>query len=109
VNVLHVRELTQGAAVIRDMALIKVRADTQSRPAIVQLAELFHSRVVDVTPDVLIVEITGTQPKIDGLQKVLEPFGILEMVRTGVVAMTRGATDEPEQSQFFQNAAGAEH
>jgi acetolactate synthase-1/3 small subunit len=103
VNVLHVRELTTGA-VIRDMALIKVRADTQSRPAIVQLAELFHSRVVDVTPDVLIVEITGTQPKIDGLQKVLEPFGILEMVRTGVVALPRGATDEPEKSQFYPSA-----
>ena len=103
VNVLHVRELTTGA-VIRDMALIKVRADAATRPGIVQLAELFHSRVVDVTPDVLIIEITGTQPKIDGLQKVLEPYGILEMVRTGVVAMPRGATDEPEQSEFFPSA-----
>jgi acetolactate synthase-1/3 small subunit len=100
VNVLHVRELTTGA-VIRDMALIKVRADASTRPAIVQLAELFHSRIVDVTPDVLIIEITGTQPKIDGLQKVLEPYGILEMVRTGVVAVPRGNVDEPAQSQFF--------
>ena len=103
VNVLHVRELSEGA-VIRDLALIKVRADTATRPAIVQMAELFKGRILDLTPEVLIIEMTGTQAKIDGLQKVLEPYGILEMVRTGVVAMPRGTTDEPEQSQFFPSA-----
>jgi acetolactate synthase-1/3 small subunit len=86
------------------MALIKVRCDQVNRPAIIQIAEVFHSRVVDMTPDVAIIEITGTQPKIDGLHKVLEPYGILEMVRTGVVAMTRGAGDEPEKSQSFPSA-----
>jgi acetolactate synthase-1/3 small subunit len=104
VNVLHVRELTQGTAVIRDLALVKVRADTQTRPAVVQLVELFHARVVDVTPEVLVVEITGTQPKIDGFQKVMEPYGILEMVRTGVVAMPRGADEDATQSQFYPSA-----
>jgi acetolactate synthase-1/3 small subunit len=108
VDVLHVRELTTGA-VIRDMALIKVRCDQANRPAIIQIAEVFHSRVVDMTTDVAIIEITGTQPKIDGLQAVLEPYGILEMVRTGVVAIARGNVDEPAQSDFFPTTSTEQH
>jgi acetolactate synthase-1/3 small subunit len=75
--------------VVRDLALIKVRADQKSRSEILQVAEVFRARVVDVSPEALIFEITGSEDKINGLVDVLRPFGILEMARTGVVAMAR--------------------
>lgn len=91
VNVLYVEDVTDEAAVVRELALVKVKAPPASRAEILQLAQVFRARVVDVAPAALMVEITGTQDKIDGLLEVLRPFGILEMVRTGAVAMTRGA------------------
>ena len=75
---------------IRDLALIKVAADRESRPAIMQLAEVFGARVVDVAPESLVIEMAGSEAKIDGLLDVLRPYGVLEMVRTGRVAMSRG-------------------
>jgi acetolactate synthase-1/3 small subunit len=90
VNVLRVDEL-DGGAVVRDLALIKVRATPDARTQVLQLCEVFRARVVDVAPDKLIIEITGTQSKIDGFVDVLRPFGIEEMVRTGAIAMTRGS------------------
>lgn len=90
VNVLYVADVTGAAAVVREMALIKVAADNGKRAEILQLCEVFRARVVDVAPDSLSLEITGAQDKIDGLIDVLRPFGLLEMVRTGVVAMLRG-------------------
>jgi acetolactate synthase-1/3 small subunit len=96
VNVLFVKDVTEQATVVRDLALIKVRADASLRPAIMQLCDVFRARVVDVAPDAMIVEITGTQDKLDGLLEVLRPFGILEMVRTGAIAMTRGAEAQPK-------------
>ena len=85
---------------VRDLALIKVSADAQTRPAILQLAEVFGARVVDVAPASLVIEMAGSEAKIDGLLEVLRPHGVLEMVRTGRVAMARGvgsrtATSEP--------------
>jgi len=77
--------------VTRDLAMIKVSANIENRSHVLQLAHVFRSRVVDVSTDSIIVEITGTEDKIDGLLEVLRPYGILEMVRTGRVAMARGA------------------
>lgn len=91
VNVLLVENITALAAVSRDLALIKVSATAESRSHILQLAHVFRARVVDVAPGSIIVEITGTEDKIDGLLEVLRPYGVLEMVRTGRVAMSRGA------------------
>jgi acetolactate synthase I/III small subunit len=91
VNVLYVEDLSSAATVTRDLALLKVSATTETRPQILQLADVFRARAVDVTPDALVLEMTGAAEKIDGLIEVLRPFGILEMVRTGIVAMTRGA------------------
>jgi len=91
VNVLRVQDVTYVPTVMRDMAMIKVRAPTDRRPQVLQVCEVFRARVIDVDPESLVVEITGTEDKIRGLVEVLEPFGILEMVRTGRVAMTRGA------------------
>jgi acetolactate synthase-1/3 small subunit len=89
VNVLYVADVTDAAAVVREMALIKVSAHNGQRAEILQLADVFRARVVDVGPDSLSLEITGAQDKIDGLLDVLQPFGVLEMVRTGAVAMLR--------------------
>lgn len=90
VNVLRVENITDQPAVMRDLALIKVRADAQTRPSLLQLVEVFRGRAVDVTSESVIVEITGTEDKIEGMLDVLRPYGIIEMVRTGVVAMSRG-------------------
>ncbi len=91
VNVLLVENITALASVARDLAMIKVSATADSRSHILQLAHVFRARVVDVAPESIIVEITGTEDKIDGLLEVLRPYGVLEMVRTGRVAMSRGA------------------
>ena len=90
VNVLRVTDLTAEAAVVRELTLIRVRADQETRTHIMQLVDTFRAKVVDVAPDSLIIEATGTEEKIDGLMGVLEPYEVLEMVRTGRVAMSRG-------------------
>ncbi len=91
VNVLRVENITAKPGVFRDLALIKVAATAESRTHIMQLVDVFRARVVDVAPDSLIIEITGTEDKIDGLLEVLRPYGVMEMVRTGRVAKSRGA------------------
>lgn len=93
VNVLYVADVTEAAAIVREMAIIKVAAGNR-RAEILQLCEVFRARIVDVAPDSLSLEATGTQDKIDGLVDVLRPFGIIEMVRTGAVAMLRGQADQ---------------
>lgn len=90
VHVVRVEDITERAAVVRDLALIKVSADGQNRPSIMQLAEVFGARIVDVAPESLVIEMVGSEAKIDGLLEVLRPYGVLEMVRTGRVAMARG-------------------
>jgi acetolactate synthase-1/3 small subunit len=90
VNVLRVDDVTDSPSVIRDLALIKVAATAETRAQVMQLVEVFRARIVDVATESVIVEITGTEEKIEGLIDVLRPLGIIEMVRTGIVAMTRG-------------------
>src|SRR5512141_2247760 len=82
VNVLRVEDTTRRPCVTRELALIKVRADQASRAHVLQLADVFRARVIDVGTEALIFEITGPRDKIDGLTEVLAPYGILEMVRT---------------------------
>jgi len=103
VNVLRVENITNDPAVVRDLALIKVRADEHKRPSVLQVVDVFRGRVVDVSSEAVIVEITGTEDKIDGLVDVLRPYGIIEMVRTGVVAMGRGP-ESPSLSPEFVHA-----
>jgi len=95
VNVIHVADLADQPTVSRDLALVKVSATPERRSEIMQLVEVYRSRIVDVNTDSLIVEITGDHEKIDSFVDVLRPFGILEMVRTGVVAMARGSGPAP--------------
>ena len=75
----------------RDLALIKVKAGDGKRSEIMQLVDVYRARIVDVTNESLVVEITGTEDKIESMVDILRPFGIIEMVRTGVVSMTRGS------------------
>jgi acetolactate synthase-1/3 small subunit len=90
VNVLSVEDITDRASIARDLALIKVSVDADRRGEVLQLCEVFRARAVDVGPTTLVVEVSGTQDKIMGLVNILQPFGILEMVQSGTVAMTRG-------------------
>jgi acetolactate synthase-1/3 small subunit len=94
VNVLSVEDITKSPNIVRDLALIKVVAPPEKRTEVLQLCQVFRARAVDVGPDALVVEITGTQDKIMGLLTILEPFGVLEMVQSGTVAMTRGAISD---------------
>jgi acetolactate synthase-1/3 small subunit len=91
VNVLRVDNVTAQSTVERDLALIKVTAKNGKRSEIMQLVDVYRARIVDVTNESLVVEITGTEDKIESMVEVLRPFGIIEMVRTGVVSMTRGS------------------
>lgn len=90
VNVIQVEDLTEKKMVSRDLALIKVNTGSEKRAEIFQMVEVFRARVVDVTNHSLIIEITGDSDKIDGFVELLKPLGIIEMVRTGAVAMERG-------------------
>jgi acetolactate synthase I/III small subunit len=92
VHVRRVEDVTRVASVCRDLAMVKVASDAASRSEIMQLVDVFRARVVDVTADSLIIEITGTEDKVDGLVDMLRPYGVLEMARTGRVSMARGAT-----------------
>ena len=90
VNVIQVEDVTNYPDVSRDLALIKVRVDNQTRGEVMQLCDIFRARIVDATRETVIVEITGDDQKITSMVELLRPIGIMEMVRTGVVTMTRG-------------------
>jgi acetolactate synthase-1/3 small subunit len=86
-----IEEATPDRAVYRELALIKVAADQASRSAVIQLVDIFRAQVVDVAQTSLTVEITGDEDKVDSLVRLLRPYGIKELARTGRVAMLRGS------------------
>jgi acetolactate synthase-1/3 small subunit len=90
VNVLFVENITTKPSISRDLAMIKVSATHEARSHVLELANVFRARVVDVAPESLTIEITGGEEKVDALLEALRPHGVLEMVRTGIVAMRRG-------------------
>jgi acetolactate synthase-1/3 small subunit len=90
VDVLAVQALQPDAMVSRELALIKVRADPATRAAIMQVVDVFRGQVVDVGKESLMVEITGDERKVGALLEVLGDYGILEVARTGAVALARG-------------------
>ncbi len=91
VPVMDVQDVTHAPTVARDLALVRVRCTPAGRTEIADLVSIFRGKVVDVAEDSVIVEVTGDVKKVDGLVELLRPRGILEMVRTGKVAMVRGA------------------
>ena len=90
INVIDVQDVTEAPCVIRETALVKIKAGATERGQIMDVAEMYRARIVDVATETLIVEVTGEADKVESLIAVLEPFGILEIMRTGKVAMTRG-------------------
>ncbi len=90
--------------VSRDLAMIKVSATSENRSEIMQMVDVFRARIVDVTNSSLIVEITGDEDKIDSFVEVMRPMGIIEMVRTGAVAMARGAGSLLNDQYVLQTA-----
>ena len=92
VDVLKVQAMPATGAIEHELALIKVRATDRSRTELIKVVELYKGRVLDVAPDALIVEYGGTEQEVDALIALLGGYGIRELVRTGVIAMTRGAS-----------------
>ena len=90
IDVVGVSDITGSASVSRELALINVRATPASRGEIIQIVNLFRAAIVDVGTESMVVEITGEEDKINALYNLLEPCGVIEMLRTGVVAMVRG-------------------
>lgn len=91
VNVLKIVELDPASSVQRQLLLVKVRAERAQRAHVLETVNLFRARVVDVAPETLTIEATGTADKIDALLRDLEPYGIKEMVQSGLVAVGRGS------------------
>ena len=91
VNVIKIVELEPAASVQRELLLVKVRADLQTRSHVLETAQLFRAKVVDVAPDAVTIEVTGNPEKLDAFLRVLEPFGIRELVQSGLVGIGRGA------------------
>lgn len=93
VDVVDVKPLADDESVCRELILIKVRADATNRSAIIAIADIFRAKVVDVAVDSLIIELTGSQSKLDACTKLLEGYEILELARTGITGLSRGAED----------------
>jgi acetolactate synthase I/III small subunit len=91
VNVIKIVELDTTASVQRELLLVKVKADLETRSHVLETVQLFRAKVVDVAPDAVTIEATGTADKLDALIRVLEPFGIKELVQSGMVAVGRGS------------------
>ncbi|KKG77225.1 acetolactate synthase [Methanosarcina mazei] len=90
IDVIKVSDIGSDDAVERELALIKVSADVDTRSEIMQIANIFRAKIVDVAPKSMTVEVTGDENKIQAIEKLLRQFGIKEMVRTGKIAMVRG-------------------
>jgi acetolactate synthase-1/3 small subunit len=91
VNVIKIVELDNTASVQRELLLVKVRADLSARSQVLEVVQLFRAKVVDVAADAVSIEATGTVEKLDAFIRVLEPFGIRELVQSGMVAVGRGS------------------
>lgn len=89
INVIEVVDFKEGQAVERELVLIKIKADSRSRTEIIQIVDIFRAKIINVAPDSVIVEITGDEGKINGFLSLIEGFGVIEIARTGKLAMRR--------------------
>jgi len=107
VDVVRVSDLSNEAVVYRELAMVRVRATSQTRSEIMQLVDIFRANIIDVASDSLIIEVTGDEDKIDSLQKLLKGFGLMEVMRTGRVAMLRGNASAAQESGRRRSPNGA--
>ncbi|APH39665.1 MULTISPECIES: acetolactate synthase small subunit [Methanohalophilus] len=91
IDVIRVTDLGADESVERELALIKVKSDKDTRAEIIQIVDIFRARIVDVASKSITIEVTGDEEKIAAIEKLLKPFGIKELVRTGRIALTRGS------------------
>ncbi|MBR6935261.1 MAG: acetolactate synthase small subunit [Clostridia bacterium] len=96
-----VKVLDADALVSRELTLIKVRADAAARSEIIDIAQVFRARIIDLTPDALTIELTGDGGKTDALLDMLRPYGVIEMARTGIVALDRGSESISDSPYVF--------
>jgi acetolactate synthase-1/3 small subunit len=93
VNVLKIRDLEPDETLARELALFKVAADGSARAEVMQICEIFRAHIVDVNKRAVVAEVTGTQEKIDAFEQLVRPFGLIEMARTGEIAIARGRSE----------------
>jgi acetolactate synthase-1/3 small subunit len=93
VNVLKIRDLEPEETLARELALFKVAADGTARAEVMQICEIFRAHIVDVSKRAVVAEVTGTQEKIDAFEQLVRPFGLIEMARTGEIAIARGRSE----------------
>jgi acetolactate synthase-1/3 small subunit len=93
IEVRKVSDVTEDQTVQRELAMIKVSSKPTTRSEIIQLADIYRARVVDVAPNSLIVEVTGTWEKIEAFERMVRPYGLVEMARTGEIAISRGRSE----------------
>ncbi len=93
VNVLKIRDLEPHETLARELAMFKVAADDASRAGVMQICEIFRAKVVDVTKRSVVIEITGTCAKVEAFERLVRPFGLIEMARTGEIAISRGRSE----------------
>ena len=92
-DVLDIKKLEQGSSVTRELILVKIRAKDTERQAVMNVTEIFHGKIVDVTHDSMMIELVGHQNKLDGFLDLLTGYEILELARTGITGLTRGSQD----------------
>ncbi|MGZ4618662.1 MAG: acetolactate synthase small subunit [Frankiaceae bacterium] len=105
INVLKIVELEPEQSVQRELLLVKVRADLGTRSHVLETAQLFRAKVVDVAQDAVTIEATGTRDKLDALIRVLEPFGVRELVQSGMVALGRGPRSIADRALRIERSA----
>ena len=93
IDVIDIQNFVQGEAVGRELVVVKVNADSRSRPEITQICDIFRGKIIDVSSDSLIVEVTGNESKVKAFLELIAPFGVLEQARTGTVSLRRGKLD----------------
>ena len=93
VNVLKIRDLEPRETLARELAMFKISADGSSRGEVMQICEIFRGKIVDVTKRSIVVELTGTCDKVDAFEQLVRPFGLIEMARTGEIAIARGRAE----------------
>lgn len=104
IDVIQVEHMTEQPSLYRDLALIKVAVSGENRREVHELADIFRARIIDVSAESMIIELTGEEAKIENFTDLLRPFGIIEMVRTGLVAMGRG--EHTLEHDAYQPRAG---